>query len=116
DDVQYLALAGIIRSEQVTGTDLNAKHLLGGDAGERDVERFGLGARARSVDHDIARGPGEAAHVDLALVGLGRAEIERETRDSLGDVERGTRCELGKIGRLIDGRAAIRRRRSRLTA
>ena len=88
DDVQHLALAGIIGTEQVAGADLDPNHLLGRDSRERDVERFGLGARPGAVDHDIAGGARKAAHVDLALVGLGRAEVERETGHALGDVER----------------------------
>src|SRR6185312_2713991 len=73
-DVKDLALARIIRPVEVAGAELDADNLLRRNLLEGNVERLSLGARPRSVDHDITRSACKAAHVDAALLGLGGAE------------------------------------------
>ncbi len=93
DDVEHLALAGIVGAVEVARAELDPHHALRRDALQGRVERFRLGARPGAVDDDIARRPGEAAHVGAVLAG---AEVELEAGNVLDDVV--ARC-AARIGR-----------------
>ncbi len=101
DDIQDLALAGIVGAVKVARAEFDADDPLGRDTGEHDLERFRLRRRPGSVENDIACGSGEAPHVDLPEIGLRASEIELEARHPTGDVERRARSILREIGRII---------------
>src|SRR5204862_82905 len=90
-------------------TNLDADDLLSRDPGQGHIQRLRLRARASAVDYDVAGSPGKAAHVNAALLGLGRAKVQREAGYALHDVVCAARRILGEEGRVVDGLSSVLR-------
>ncbi|QGN53599.1 hypothetical protein GKE62_02615 [Novosphingobium sp. Gsoil 351] len=98
DDVEHLAFAGVIRSEQVAGADFHAQHAAGRNAGENGFERIRLGRGARAVEHDVAGRTGEPADIAVGL-------LDREAGHPTDDVEGVGGGKLGEERCVIGGGA-----------
>ena len=102
DDVEHLALARIFGAVEIARPQFDADDPAGRDARQDCLKRFRLGARPGAVEHDIARRPGKAANVIIAL-------LQREARHAARDVERAARREGGEESGIV-ARAARRLR------